>query len=131
MAYGNWGAFVYRNGERHKDGEDACPIPKKEGELFFETFHAVLGDGDVILCGYKHYPSLYAKDADGCHVQVDIGDADEFGFLSGEYEGHKYWTYEYDGNMLNLTLTEPDGTKWTATCGYCYGAGHMDGDDDE
>jgi hypothetical protein len=91
----------------------------------------VLGEGDVILCGYKCYPHLFARNASDEVFEVAIGDPDENGFLSGEYDGYKYYASEYDDNMLDLELTEPDGTKWTSTCGYCYGAGHMDGDGDD
>ena len=42
-----------------------------------------------------------------------------------EVEGRKWlWSFDYDGeNMIDLELTEPDGSKWAARCGYCYGAG--------
>lgn len=29
MAYGNWGAFVYRNGERQTDREDQTPYSEQ------------------------------------------------------------------------------------------------------
>lgn len=128
MAYGNWGAFVYRNGDRMKDNEDASPFPKREGDGFVETFHAVLGNGRVRLIGYKHTPKVYV---DGVALNMDrfvvakpgVDNDEEF---VGEVQGYEFKAAQHDGNMVDLWLKEPDGTQWNATCGYCYGAGHMD-----
>lgn len=124
MAYGNWGAFVSRDGIRVEDFEDA---------YFFEggnLKHAVLGgrDNKVILCGYKCFPSLYV---DGNKVDLepykttnneDYEDND----YEGEIEGYKFSISQYNENMVDMTLIEPDGTVWESSCGFEYGAGHMD-----
>ena len=31
-----------------------------------------------------------------------------------------------DDNRVHLELIEPEGSVWDATCGYQYGAGHME-----
>jgi len=155
MAYGNWGAFVYRNGERAREHEDATPYKEKEyapgyhqafgiarvevvdgqpvavkkPEADLRVYHATLGAGRVRLCGYKAYPTLFV---DGAQVELtpfgrepdEYGDPREY---AGTVEGHEF-TASLRMNFVDLYLKEPDGTTWTATCGYEYGAGHMDVD---
>ena len=150
MAYGNWGAFVYRNGERMTQWEDNTPYRETELQAgYWQAFagtgahHAVLGEKRVRLCGYKCYPSLMV---DGVKADIDsYGQADpsvddsftgsngvyypDFHHFSGDInlDGDTYHlSADRDGNMLDLELIEPDGTKWTARCGFEYGAGHMD-----
>ena len=154
MAYGNWGAFVYQDGNRRRDKEDVgvfdtdegtCPSAlrifaniMKNREKFAEgkepwyvhSHHAVLGDDAVRLCGYKGGPELWVcRDDVPENIELDedvCADSSD----SGEVKiGDKTWEYSfetYDSNMVNLKLIEPDGTEWTATCGYLYGAGHME-----
>ena len=155
MAYGNWGAWVFRNGTHMPTHEDQTPYKETEytagygqvfgwlGDKLNETtdpdlgpHHAVLGAGRVRLCGYKNYPSAYL---DGVAValepfKLDNGDTpgvDEW-WTDDQYhgfiEGVEISAQQFDGNMLDLLLVEPDGTRWTSRCGYCYGAGHMDDD---
>lgn len=156
MAYGNWGAFVYRDGERQREWEDNTPF--RETELtagYWQAFgsalgseddgpkpspcHAVLGSKNVRLCGYKCYPRLMV---DGKEVDLDPF-MTEWSTWTSPQDGHEerdgeVWAGEIEGhtfravfdterqNMIDLELTEPDGAKWTARCGYMYGAGHMD-----
>lgn len=168
MAYGNWGAFVYRNGERMREWEDATPYKErvyspgyhqafgvariyraedgtvavdKRQEDDLRPQHAVLGDQRVRLCGYKYVPRLFV---DGKVVDLDqygLAASDEpwtdakgairhdfkefMGDLcldGAEYRIHAVLT----DNFVDLELEQPDGVKWTARCGYAYGAGHMD-----
>ena len=149
MAYSNWGAFVYRNGKRMTDKEDVAAFDTDESKypsaerIFFNiaknrkkygdkvpdyatSHHAVLGDDIVRLCGYKDYPVLF---------YIENGVIKEHKFSNEDYEKKitdeiiidgKTWKYTanpYDGNMIDLELVEPDGTQWTSTCGYMYGAG--------
>lgn len=92
--------------------------------------HAVLGDGAVRLCGYKSYPELWVV-RDGAPEKVAI-DWDPWspesphGYLqAGQIDGYK-WQAEAccDPEAVELLLTEPDGTTWSARSGYCIGAGH-------
>jgi hypothetical protein len=63
-----------------------------------------------------------------------IDDDDEYwkdkGILRGKVEiEEKTWEWQViiiSENKIGLELEEPDGTSWRSTCGYCYGAGHMD-----
>lgn len=156
MAYSNWGAFVYKDGKRRKNREDVAVFNDDESEYpsgvrifanilknrakygddeqgppFYEhSHHAVLGDLEVRLCGYKSWPELYSTDKDGKVTQHTLPEAPDDGYErdgEGDLEiDGKIWHWkfhQYDGNMVDLELTEPDGSKWTSTCGYMYGAG--------
>ena len=140
MAYGNWGAFVYRNGERQPNREDQTPYRETELEAgYIQAFgvgdglgphHAVLGSGRFRLCGYKSSPMAYLDGAkvDLSPFKVLDEEADED---RPEYHGViEGWTFVAvpfnDPEGIKLTLIEPDGTKWTSRCGYCIGAGHED-----
>lgn len=151
MAYSNWGAFVDKDGVRRKDKEDVGvfdtdesgynsgirifvniiknreKFPEGDEPWYMHSHHAVLGDGDVRLCGYKNWAELWVC-RDGKPEKIDI-EIDEDASESGEVEiGGNVWKYSFcmRDNMVDLELIEPDGSVWTSTCGYCYGAGHMD-----
>lgn len=135
MAYGNWGAFVYKNGERMHDWEDATPYKEKEYESgYIQAFmrakgrnphHAVLGEKEVRLCGYKSFPVLFLNGK-----EIDLDDHEIFDSESydkryeGELNGYVFKARQYNGNMVDLELVEPDGTIWKSKCGYNFGSGH-------
>lgn len=152
MAYSNWGAFVYCNGERRKDKEDVgvfdtdesvCPsglriwaniiknrekFPGEANPWYTHSHHAVLGDNEVRLCGYKDWVELWIC-RDGKPEKIELKENEDGDEVSDNIEvDGKIWLYLFDkgDSMIDLELLEPDGTKWTATCGYQYGAGHMD-----
>lgn len=120
MAYGNWGAFVYRNGKRAKDHEDASFRKNAYGRD--DVKHAVLGGGRVRLCGYKCYPELFV---DGEERELKWKGGVSHQELSGSVEGFD-WSAEMTENMVHLYLREPDGTVWSASCGFEHGAGFDD-----
>lgn len=137
MAYGNWGAFVYKNGERQETREDN--VPYKEDEIqsgYWQAFlrpdksigthHATLGNGPIRLCGYKCYPVLLwnGKVVDLSQFPRVWEDDEEYEIIS-EYKGYKF-KIERIENWVSLELIEPDGTRWNTKCGYCIGAGHED-----
>lgn len=165
MAYGDYGAFVYRNGKRRPDKEDVGVFDTDEsclpsGARIFvnilklrqknddswdnHSHHAVLGDGPVRLCGYKSHAELWAirkgkgrkEKRERINLPAPDYDNDEWelkdqsGKISIRIDKKKYtwkWSFsQYNGNRIDLSLIEPDGTVWTSTCGYLYGAGHMD-----
>jgi len=155
MAYGNWGAFVYKNGERQKKREDNTPYSEDELEPgYYQAFggndengkrlltgkelhccHASLGSGRIRLCGYKSYPLLYwdgnTVDLTPYQKGVNAGTNkwewyDSDG-IEGELNGYKFSAYpSEDPESVFLELTEPDGTKWTGQSGYMIGAGFED-----
>lgn len=79
MAYGDYGAFVYLNGERRIDKEDVGVYYTDEaslpsglrryaniiklsgcGEYFKSSYHGVLGDGNIRVGCYKQgWPDIY------------------------------------------------------------------------
>lgn len=156
MAYSNWGGNVYKNGERRKDKEDVGVFDTEESNLptgfrifanilknnknnnndwYNHSHHAVLGDGPVRLCGYKDRPELWViRDDKVEQVDIEIPDWDDDNyddFFNGEIEinGQKWqWEFNLDGdaNKVDLTLIEPDGTKWEGFSGYGIGAGFDD-----
>ena len=55
MAYGDYGAFVYLNGNRMKEYED-CTFNKN-------LVHGLIQDGDISVACYKQgLPTIYYKD---------------------------------------------------------------------
>jgi len=121
MAYSNWGARVYRNNERHSNYEDESIIVdgKRIG-----TYHAVLGGGNILLCGYKNYPVLFHINSESGELEkIDLTPFESCDGLEhkGVIDGYKFSARQYDDNRIDLELEEPCGTIWTSTCGYGYG----------
>ena len=153
MAYSNWGAFVYKNGERQPNWEDQTPYKEDEyptgwfEQAFFlggegepiapaSIHHAVLGRQGMRLCGYKCWPVLFHRgekiDLEPYCVSVGedersaAADADKPRTFEGQIGEYRFRAEE-TFNFVDLWLREPDGTVWTAKCGYEYGAGHEAG----
>jgi hypothetical protein len=121
-------ANILRN--RQESGTDDYP-------WFKHSHHAVLGSGAVRLCGYKSSPELWVAEGEEVKkIELPQPDynkdewelADQSGEVTVKGQTWKWWFSQFDGNMIDLELTDPDGTVWTSRCGYCYGAGHMDDD---
>lgn len=146
MAYGDYGAFVYKNNVRMRDWEDQTPYKEKEIDNgYWQAFlqardktlsphHAVLGDGPKIrLCGYKYMPSLldegeavlladyYPKkeDLEKYNDTYCLPDEYEFSF---EYKNYKVNLSKDEDEPLTLGLMTPEGDVWHAICGYGVGA---------
>ena len=150
MAYSNWGAFVYKDGKRRSDKEDvgvfdtdesSCPsalrifanllktqetFPEGEAPWFLHSHHAVLGDDEVRLCGYKDWAELWVcSNGKPERVKLDCDEVDRYSDeVCLEEQTWKYSYITHNDNMIDLELAEPDGAVWSATCGYLYGAGH-------
>lgn len=107
MAYSNWGAFVYCNGERRTDKEDAPAfatgqetfgrdintIPSglriwtslfhakennREPDRFSRIYHGVLGDGPVRVLCYKYgLPEIYDFGCKDGPKAIDYYDSDK------------------------------------------------------
>ncbi len=83
-------------------------------------FHAVLGEGRVRLCGYKAHGLLFV---DGAETAMPNSRTLSGGtMLEFVMEGWEARVYEQIG-FADLWLKEPDGTQWSATCGFEHGAG--------
>ena len=132
MAYGDYGAFVYRDGERAFDREDATPFKEKHIEPgYHQAFmkseganphHAVLGSKGLRWCGHKTSPVLFVSGMETSIEQYEV-EEDEW---SGEFGGDDFYAFINEHGRLELELTELDGTQWYAECGYMFGAGHID-----
>jgi hypothetical protein len=152
MAYGNWGATVYRNGERQPTREDNTPYHEDEltpgyhqafganlkaggtveqmpETIRFHCHHAVLGSGPFRLCGYKSWPVIFMDGKDVPIARFAKTPSDEWQWygsdgIEGEIGGYKISAEPgEDTEGVFLNLTEPDGTKWASHCGYGIGAG--------
>lgn len=124
-----------------KAREKYGPVADTGGSPWWErAHHAVLGRGKVRLCGYKSTPEIWVVESDEAIARTNIADyridkekADgewqwyESEGISGAIDGYTFIaTPEQEPEAVSLRLTEPDGTVWTARCGYCIGAGHED-----
>jgi len=140
MAYGNWGARVYKDTKRMYQWEDQTPYKESEiasgyiqaflrnGPLKLNPYHAVLGEKRIRLCGYKNTPVLFI---DGKLVEIGTyvvtHNKNERNtwrgalILTGESKPYMFEAIQFDNNTISLDLTEPDGTVWNAICGYEYG----------
>lgn len=59
MAYSDYGAFVYCNGERRKDKEDS-PLFSVHKTDWTGLCHGCMGDGDIrVMCYKQGLPSIY------------------------------------------------------------------------
>ena len=150
MAYGNYGAMVFKNKERMRQWEDQTPYKEEEIEAGYQQafgrqetklspHHAVLGEGPVRLCGYKTMPILmkdgkvvdlipYAKK---CGLTIskfqDDGEEyidDDYYDLEGEIDGYNFEIKADD--HLHLKLVCPNGDVWIGEVGYCWGSGWED-----
>lgn len=133
MAYSNYGGRVTRNGIRMTTHEDRTPFREEDPDS--GTFHqgnnpkhAILGSGQVRLCGYKTDPELWIDGQERdlepyCQGPEDNAWRDG----GGDVDGYRFaWTIASDRNLLTLALVEPDGTLWLGYSGYGTGAGWDD-----
>ena len=130
MAYSDYGAFVYKNGERRLDKEDVAlfatdeetfgtsseNIPsgsrifaslihaKESGKLSnWETtiHHGIMGDGDIrVMCHKQGLPQIYEATEDGVE-EIKYHD-DEVSFF--EYDPIDF---EYNGYKFYFEATRP------------------------
>lgn len=140
MAYGNWGAFVYKNGERQNNREDNTPYLEDELQAgYWQAFgrgedkkidvhHASLGNGPFRLCAYKSAPYLFWEGNLISDLPYRKGDPNQDWYesegIEGELNGYKFKAIRLtDPEAVELFLFEPDGTVWTGKSGYAMGAG--------
>lgn len=147
MAYGNWGATVYKNGERQENREDNTPYLEDKLEAgYWQAFggrnedgtrcatnsklgcvHASLGSGEFRLCGYKSYPIIYWQEekVDFKPFLKGVTEWRSGAEIEGELNGYKFKAKSMsDPESIHLELIEPDGTIWTGVSGFGIGSGH-------
>ena len=154
MAYSDYGAFVWLNGERRKDKEDVAAFATDE-----ETFgtssqnipsgariwislmrnqskrtwltsihHGVMGDGNIrVICHKQGRPDIYEATDDG-FKSVDYCDdsVDFFDYEPIKFEYKGYTFYFESGKPYFARMTTPDGDIWECKYDYWYGAGFDD-----
>lgn len=150
MAYSDYGAFVYKNGERRRDKEDAptfatdeeafgMPIDEigsgmriwqslihnKETGKDIRIHHGIMGDGDIrVACHKCGLPTIWEATEEGFNEVVYIDEAEDpydYGTVEFEYKGYKFM-FE-SGEPYLATMIEPNGDKWVCKYDYQYGAG--------
>ena len=133
MAYGDYGAFVYRNGDRRPDKEDANIYDGWE-----QSSHGVLGDGAIRVACYKQgLPILFEileGEIEPRRISIPGSDSEDF----NNYE-YSPFEFDYKGYHFHFEsgechgdervspfvagMTEPDGTVWRCEYDYGFGSG--------
>lgn len=130
MAYSDYGAFVFMNGERREDKEDAALFYAdkigKEETWITRIHYGIMGDYNIrVLCHKQHLPQVYELTEDGIkEINVPYGDDIEpidWGTVEFEYKGYKFKFVSGEPNIA--TMIEPDGTVWMCEYDYWFGAG--------
>lgn len=100
MAYSNWGAYVWKNGDFRRD---CCDTGIDVSDLHISG-HAVINCGDLIFEFYKAYfPTIYEKQADGTYKKFG---EDEF----IRHYGIKKLQYNIDVNIKYLPSDKQEPT---------------------
>ena len=132
MAYSDYGAFVYRNGERRNDKEDAPLFASSEetfggdiskipnalriwASLIYERetgaerswitsiHHGILGDGPIrVLCHKQGLPEIYEMKDSGAVEQVKYYDKE-----TTDYYYFEPFSFDYEGYHFYFRSGEP------------------------
>ena len=152
MAYSDYGAFVFKNGERREDKEDVAMfetpeetfgVPVEEipsaARIFMSLIHAdkigkekswitsihhgIMGDGNIrVLCHKQSLPKVYELTEDGIE-EINVPETETFDWGTVEFE-YKGHKFEFISGEPNIAIMiEPDGTEWRCEYDYWYGAG--------
>ena len=130
MAYSDYGAEVFKNGQRRTDKED-CPVFSlaEVNHLvngFYNYFHGVMGDGNIRVGCYKQgLPHIFElQNGEGIEIEYTPPDTDpyEYDDILFKYKGYKFL---FNSNKPYVAwMVEPNGTKWK--CLYDYGVDTSD-----
>ena len=149
MAYSDYGAFVWLNGERRKDKEDVATfatdeetfgtesknIPsgariwvnllrQKENDTNIRIHHGILGDGNIrVVCHKQGRPKIVEATEDGFKdIKYCEDDTDYFDYrVSFKYKGYKF--YFASGEPYYAEMITPTSDVWECNYDYEYGAG--------
>lgn len=134
MSSVDWSAFVYINGRLQPTTNPYFRDP------LYGSFTVCLGRQRVFVCGHKYQPYLFVGRSrvelhpyrtNHSYLGNDADDRDEQHYeIILAVNGRRYFIeiLQFDGNMLDLKLVEPDGVLWTARCGYQFGVDYPDTD---
>lgn len=129
MAYSDYGAFVYLNGKRRFDKEDATAFLEFDCEIddkwVSTCHHGIMGDGNIqVICHKQGLPEIYEATEKGiekvnfCNENTDYYD---YGMICFDYKGY-HFIFE-SGKPYYAEMTEPNEDKWVCKYDYLYGAG--------
>lgn len=154
MAYSDYGAFVFKNGDRRRDKEDVALFNSDE-ETFGESsenipsatriwvylskninntsylnyiHHGIMGDGDIrVMCHKTGLPRIYERIGENINeIKFAPDDTDHWNYPPIDYE-YKGYKFRFDScHPYVAEMTEPDGTYWRCEYDYEYGAGFED-----
>ena len=158
MAYSDYGAFVYLNGERRRDKEDVAAFATDE-ETFGESsdnipsglriwasllkakkdnserswlesiHHGIMGDGNIrVICHKGGLPMIYEATDDGINEVVYYTNDIDYYDYDVEYT-YKGYKFKFESNNpYYAKMVTPDGDIWECRYDYEYGAGFEDED---
>ncbi len=119
MAYSDYGAFVYKNGVRQRELENAHPsFPPYR----LDTVHGIIRDEHIeVLCYKQGLPRIYYdhRELENYEGNRDCWDYDEFDY---EHKGYKFHFVSCEPPYV-VKVTTPNGDKWECDYDYMYGAG--------
>ena len=123
MAYSDYGAFVFKNGHRKKNLEDALA---KVPDFSLDYFHGIIRDEHIeVLCYKQGLPRIFYDNEEVTDYEGDRDcyDYEEFDF---EYKGYKFHFKSGYGRCEHpyvVKAVTPNGIKWKCKYDYLYGAG--------
>ena len=152
MAYSDYGAFVWCDGERREDKEDVATfasdeetfgtssenIPSgariwvfllnqkdKDVDWVHHIHHGIMGDGDIrVMCHKQGRPKIYeATEAGFEKIKYCDDDTDLYEYEPISFEYKGYKFYFESGKPYYAKMITPDGHVWECKYDYCYGAG--------
>lgn len=131
MAYGDYGAEVFCNGNRREDKEHCVLFDSRKSMSLKDGYrlcHGVMGDGDIRVQCYKQgLPTIYEWQ-DGVEHEINYDPEEKYDYFDYEvrfdYKGYHF--YFESGSPYYASMTEPDGTNWD--CYYDYGYGESSED---
>lgn len=149
MAYSDYGAFVWLNGNRRTDkedvatfatdeetfGTDSANLPsgarlwvnllhQKDTNNDISIHHGILGDGNIrVECHKQGRPRILEATEDGFkEIEYCDENTDWYDYnIHFEYKGYKFY---FEGNKpYYAQMTTPEGDVWECKYDYWYGAG--------
>lgn len=149
MAYSDYGAFVWLNGDRREDKEDVAVfatdeetfgtdsknvssgariwvncLRQKEKNTDIRIHHGILGDGSVrVICHKQGRPEIVEATEDGFEdIKYCEDDVDYYDYkISFDYKGYKF--YFESGFPYYAEMITPEGNTGVCKYDYLYGAG--------
>ena len=150
MAYSDYGAFVWLNGNRREDKEDVATfatdeetfgtnsanlpsgsriwvnlLHQKETNNNISIHHGILGDGDIrVECHKQGRPCILEATEEG-FKEIEYCDENtdfyEYDPISFEYKGYEF--YFESSKPYYAEMITPEGDVWECKYDYFYGAG--------